>query len=74
MRRNERTWLLTIFCFAHFTTDSLDLIAVSTDAIKNFAAAQASGLNQGNTMSNVLQRCAVEVLPEAFLLDLILTE
>lgn len=66
-------WLLTVFCFTHFTPDSLNLTAVNTDAIKNFAGFRFEPRDYG-VQCNVLQRCAVEVLPEAFLLGLILRE
>lgn len=53
-------WLLTVFCFTHFTPDLLNLIAVSTDPTNNFAAGQASGLNHGITMSNVISYKGVQ--------------
>lgn len=53
MRKNARTWLLAVVCFTPVTPDPLDSIAVSTDAAKDFTAAQAWGSNQGIAMSSV---------------------
>jgi len=58
MRKTERIWLLAVVSLTPFTPyvfghlpDPLDLIAVNTDTIKNFTAAQPSDLNQGTALS-----------------------